>query len=191
MNRLMKQKKILRFISFVLIFVFSFTTISLPYAEARDFVPESKIINDMPLLSDTVNEPRFNNANVIIAPPCDLPITPANERVEITSRRTANTKTFLEPDGTFTREIFYQSIYYKNNKNQFVPIDSNIVPAAEASFRARNKANRFSVSFGDNSLMRFQEKDLSIELAPVNPNPSTGVAQGNRIKYANVYNTTA
>ncbi|MBS4024702.1 MAG: DNRLRE domain-containing protein, partial [Clostridia bacterium] len=187
MTSLIRQKKLLRFISFVLIFLFTFTSISVPYAEARDAIPEQRVINDIPPLSDTVNQPRFNNANVIIAPPSDLPIKPGKERVEIPSRRSANTKIFLEPDGTFTKEIYSQSIFYQNDKKQFLPIESNIVPAAEAAFKARNKSNRFNVSFGDNSLMRFQQKDMYIELVPANPAPSKGVINGNKIKYANIY----
>jgi hypothetical protein len=116
LTSLIRQKKLLRFISFVLIFLFTFTSISVPYAEARDAIPEQRVINDIPPLSDTVNQPRFNNANVIIAPPSDLPIKPGKERVEIPSRRSANTKIFLEPDGTFTKEIYSQSIFYQNDK---------------------------------------------------------------------------
>lgn len=73
--------------------------------------------------SASLNRP-IPTDDAIIVGPNDIPSKPGKARIEIPSRRSANAKTFLESDGTFSVDVYRQSIFYKNNKKQWVPIEA-------------------------------------------------------------------
>lgn len=186
LNRL-KHKNWFRFLAVILIFTFSFSSIGLPssHALAAEIAAAPKMVDKAAPISDTVNKPK-SLGNVLIAPPSDLPVKPGKTRTELPSRRSANSKQFLEPDGTFTLEVYPESIFYKNNKHEWVPVDSNL-EATAGEFNAKNKANRFNILFGNGSKVRFQDKDLAFDFQPANAAPSVGKLTGNKIKFDNVY----
>ena len=93
---------------------------------------------------------------------------------------------FLEPNGTFTQEIYPESIFYQDNQKKWVPIENKLVNANEGDFKVKNKANSFGLDFGDNAKMRFEEKDMFIEIEPKGAKPSKGTVNENKIKYAKI-----
>ena len=186
MLKIFKNKGINRYLAIILIFAFCFSSIGLPIAYASEvakLTPDAINVRDS---SDTINKPK-DYGNVIIAPPSDLPAQAGKNRVEIPSRRNVNSKLFLEPNGTFTQEIYPESIFYQNDKKQWVPIESKLVNANDAAFKVKNKANSFNLNLGDNAKMRFEEKDMFIEIEPKGAKPSQGTVNENKIKYERIY----
>ena len=51
---------------------------------------------------------------------------PKPEKVELKDKRSPNSKTYLNPDGSYTTEISQAPIYYKNNKGTFGSIDTTL-----------------------------------------------------------------
>lgn len=191
MQFIVKRKKLIWSIALMLLFTFVFTFIGAPYntAYAMEVTAAPKMIGEVPPLADNLNKPKsFGNA--IVAGPSDLPAKPGKNRIEIPSRRNANSKMFLEPNGTFSVDVYPQSIFYKNNKLQWIPIESDIVSANNGAFNAKSKANRFGVLFAPNSKVRFQQKDSFIDMQPAGAKQSQGVINGNKIKYSDVYQNT-
>lgn len=188
MNSIIKRKRFIWSLTVILLLSFTFTFIGAPYqtAYAIEITAAPKIVDEVPPVSDNLNKPK-TFGNVIIAGPSDVPTKPGKERIEIPSRRSANSKMFLEPDGTFSVDIYPQSIFYINDRLQWVTIESNLVASSEAPYKGKNKANRFSVLFGDNSKVRVQKKDMLLDFEPVNASASQGVMNGNKIKYSGVY----
>lgn len=168
----------------ILLFTFCFSFICLPYnyALASEITAAPKMVDKASPVSDTTNQPD-PHGNVIIAPPSDFPAKSGNERVEISSRRSVNSMVYLEPDGTLTQEIYPKSIFYKNNKLQWIPIENNLV-TAEAPSKVKNKTNRFSVLFEAQAKVRFEKKESLIDIQPVDAAPSQGVVNETKLNTA-------
>jgi len=186
LSSFLKRKRFLWALAVILIFTFSFTSLGLPYAYASQITAAPQMVDEVPPVNDTVNKPT-PPGNVIIAGPSDIPAKPGKAKIEIPSRRSANSKMFLEPDGTFSVDIYPKSVFYKDNKLQWAPIESTLVPAGAGPFKAKNKANRFGVQFGDGSKVSIQKKDIALDFEPAAGTLSQGIVSGNKIKYSNVY----
>lgn len=125
-------------------------------------------------------------------------ISKSKVREEIVSKRTANSKTFLNTDGTYTAEISQIPIHYKNSRNTWSEIESNLIEnTTEENYQ--NKANSFKAKLDkkvdkDTPLLQVEDQDRSIkmELAPVEntgkePAEVTGVVEDNSIQYPEIY----
>jgi RHS repeat-associated protein len=122
----------------------------------------------------------------------------ANERSELNNKRTANSKTFINPDGTLTTEISQTPIHFKDTNNNWEPINNNLVTNAPENVY-QNKSNNMKVKFNekqelDTSILEIEEKNISIkmELQPLehtNQKPAAvkGLVKENNISYEEVY----
>lgn len=117
---------------------------------------------------------------------------------EIVSKRTENSKTYLDSDGTYSTEISQKPIHFKNNRNEWQPIDNNLISNRSEQVY-ENKANSFKVKFNkkhtpDSSFIEIEDKQGSAELMlepleHTNTEPLTveGIVNGESITYPNVY----
>ncbi|MCM3576466.1 DNRLRE domain-containing protein [Mesobacillus subterraneus] len=125
-------------------------------------------------------------------------ISETKVREEIVSKRTANSKTYLNPDGTYTSEISQTPIHYKNSRNTWSEIQSNLIEnTSEENYQ--NKANSFKAKLDkkidkDTPMLQVEDQDRSIklELAPVEntgkePAEVTGIVDDNSVKYPEIY----
>lgn len=188
MSKIIRCKKSIWSLAIILLFTFTLTFIGAPYqtayAAALNEMPKKNVIN-VTVPVENANNPS-NLPKEAITPTDDLPKR-GKGKMEIPSMRGSNSKTFLEQDGTFSVDIYPQSIFYKNNQKSWVPIESNIISTDTAPFKAKNKANSFSTMFGDNSKVRFAQGDFSLDFQPSNANPSQGIVSENKIRYNDVY----
>jgi hypothetical protein len=66
----------------------------------------------------------------------------SNIPVELELKRSALHREFLNPDGTFSAEIYSQPINWENKHGQWVPIDNNIVLSIDnPNFPLKNSSN--------------------------------------------------
>ncbi|MDN7226744.1 DNRLRE domain-containing protein [Planococcus sp. N064] len=128
-------------------------------------------------------------------------------REEVMSLRSETSKTYSNPDSTFTTEISEEPIHYKEDESsKWVPIDNTLVPVATGD-AVVNKANSFTAEFNEETntteeLVQVQEGNLSVSLTPVGPKETvpkivqndmqavTGEVERNTILYTDVYPNT-
>ncbi|WP_108670434.1 DNRLRE domain-containing protein [Peribacillus acanthi] len=99
--------------------------------------------------------------------PISNPIV-VDDNKEIISLRTENSKTYLNEDGTHRAEISQEPIHFKDEKNQWQPIDNKIV-SNNTEGVYENKANAFTVQFDQQQesskpLMEIAEDNISAQL---------------------------
>ncbi|MCM3005799.1 DNRLRE domain-containing protein [Priestia koreensis] len=117
---------------------------------------------------------------------------------EIKSMRTENSKTYLNPDGTYTSEISQDPIHFKNENNQWETIDNDLTINAQDG-SVQNKANQFTVKFDqqpsvNQPIIKIEDesKSAALSLEPLEntgekPKEVDGVVKDNSIQYPNVY----
>ncbi len=113
-------------------------------------------------------------------------------KVEIRQWREPNARHFLNPDGSFTAEVFKNKIFYQDRQTRvMLPIDNNLKPADQPGYAWANGANRFTALFGATassaSLVRFALDDSAIEFSPVGAGAATGQVQSNAVIYSSAY----
>lgn len=77
---------------------------------------------------------------------------PKSGKVEIESKRTATSKTYLKSDGMKELQVFDEPINFVTSPNKFAEIDSSLVQKTVPTSSSKiyqNKANSFSVSLGE------------------------------------------
>jgi RHS repeat-associated protein len=83
-------------------------------------------------------------ANLPLVPRATAQSPPGPE--EILEERTATSRTFLDPDGSFRTELFTNPIHYQQD-GSWLPISSDLVAASEPGYAWQNEANSFDVLF--------------------------------------------
>ena len=102
-----------------------------------------------------------------------FPKNGAADRVEISTKRHAKQREFLNPDGTHTVEVYAQPIHWKNEKGKWEEIDNSIIPSTEKpDYGYENAANdikiRFAKDLTNQAINRIQYKDHFVEFVPQN-----------------------
>lgn len=121
-----------------------------------------------------------------------------NESKEIKNKRTENSRTYLNSDGTYSTEISQKPMNFKNNHNEWQLIE-NELEANNSENVYENKANAFKVKFDkkhtpDSSLIQLEDEQGTVEFAleplehtNTDPIASEGIVEGESITYSNVY----
>lgn len=133
----------IRTISFVLTFLLLFNTLSTSIAQAVSVPPQQA--------------PTKKLINAAVG---DLPDKLPKQKLELKSKRTEYSTRYLNPDGSFTEEIFLDAKFYKDSDNQWKEIDNSLINSTKKSNKLENKANKFKVSF---SKQTGKEEIASIE----------------------------
>lgn len=114
----------------------------------------------------------------------------AASKVELNSRRTANSREFLNPDGTFSLEVTPRPENFKDKAGKWQPIDNQLVATTDKGFAYENRANSFKALFAKNN----QSGDLvhvnfddshSVAFSPVDKFVNNGIPGNAVIQYQN------
>jgi YD repeat-containing protein len=116
----------------------------------------------------------------------------AGAKTEIKQRRGRNVRHFLNEDGSFTAEVFRDTIFFEDPKTHVMtPIDNALKPAPQSGFAFANSANRFATLFASKAdagvLTRFELDDSTLEFKASGVSGAQGVAKGNTITYRSAY----
>jgi len=65
--------------------------------------------------------------------------------VELKTRRTINSRQYINPDGTFTIETSIKPLHYQDEKGNLQLIDNELIPSDKPGYSNQNKANSFRV----------------------------------------------
>lgn len=108
---------------------------------------------------------------------------------EVIGKRTANTKTFDNSDGTHTLQIYQEPVHYKEN-GAYKEIDSNIKLSSTGGFE--NTAGPFKARFGEKAnsdeltSLEFGGVKASFSLADAATAGTTPTVEGSKITYKNI-----
>ncbi|WP_018130090.1 hypothetical protein [Effusibacillus pohliae] len=106
---------------------------------------------------------------------------------ELEQFRTATSKRYVNPDGSFTEKVYMEPVHYKDAQTgKWLPIDSNLVSDSNGTYK--NKANKFSVDLppvANAGFFRIDEKGSALSFRPTFGITVKGNVKGNRIDYVN------
>lgn len=121
-----------------------------------------------------------------------FPQNGSSKRTEIVSKRDAKQREYLNSDGTHTVEVYAQPVHWKNKQGKWTDINNKLIVSNDNPlFGYKNASNdvevRFAKSSSKSSLNRLQYKDMFVDFIPQNANTASGVPDGEKMKYENIY----
>jgi hypothetical protein len=121
------------------------------------------------------------------APPQVPPGTVLAGAKELTGLRTANSRTFANPDGTRAVEVHPEPINYPTAGGKWAPIDDSLIEDGTSGYR--NKANSIQMRVPKtlNAPVRLDDGDASMSFDLVGVAPSLAAIDGNTARYADVF----
>jgi len=116
---------------------------------------------------------------------------PAIERTELKTRKTSFSKTYINPDGSFTLEVSAKQLNFINRSGNLEDIDNSLVPSKAVGYDYENSANAFTVRFAKNNindkLVYFATDDTHwVAFTPVDRFTQLGNVKGQSIYYQGV-----
>jgi RHS repeat-associated protein len=123
----------------------------------------------------------------------DMPNKLPSTKLEIQDKRTEFSTCFLNPDGSFTEEVYAQPKFYQDpTDKKWKDIDNNL--KVNAAGKLENGAGSFKADFApqadSSNLVSVTKEGKSISLAPVQGNSITGTVNNNEITYSNLFSNT-
>lgn len=165
-------------ISILLTFLLLFNTLSTSFAEAISVSPQ-----------------QASSKKIINAAIGELPDKLPKQKLELKSKRTEYSTRYLNPDGSFTEEIFLDAKYYKDSSdNQWKEIDNSLIGSTKNAGKLENKSNNiramFSEQTGKEEIASIEKNDMSIGLIPLDADKVSSSVKNNEITYKNIYKDT-
>jgi len=68
--------------------------------------------------------------------------------IEVITKRTAGSKTFKNPDGSYTLKSYVTPIHYRDKDKKWQDIDNGLISSLTPGFSYENKANDFKIKYG-------------------------------------------
>lgn len=136
---------------------------------------------------------RVPQKNNLVADIGEIPNTLPKEKLELTSKRTKYSTRFLNPDGSFTEEIFLEPKFYQDPADKkWKNIDNKL--KTKTSGKYENGANDFNAIFAGNSeageLVTVEKDGKSVAFVPVQADNVTGSINQDKITYAGLFQDT-
>ena len=121
----------------------------------------------------------------------ELPTKLPKEKLELTSKRTPFSTRYLNPDGSFTEEIFMEQKFYKDpSDKKWKKIDNNLKLNSKKPGKFENTANNVNTIFaqesGTNELVRVEKEGNNVSFIPVKANKVKGALKGNEITFKEI-----
>ncbi|RIV26398.1 RHS repeat protein [Alicyclobacillaceae bacterium I2511] len=120
--------------------------------------------------------------------------SPSSTPQELLGLRTANSQTFLNPNGTFTTDVYTTPQFYKDETGHWQSIDNSLVQGTDANFPYHNAANGFEVAFAgkaqSSNMMQFSVDGDSIDMGLNHATNVSSTVQGNGISFTGALNNT-
>ncbi|WP_052948028.1 DNRLRE domain-containing protein [Aneurinibacillus tyrosinisolvens] len=125
----------------------------------------------------------------------ELPNKLPKTKLELTSKRTKYSTRYLNPDGSFTEQIFSEPQFYQDPADKkWKKIDNNLKANTKKPGKHKNTANDFTASLADQAdgseLVSAEKDGKSLALVPLQANSVKGIVKGNEITYPGLFKDT-
>jgi hypothetical protein len=135
---------------------------------------------------------RVPQKNNLVADIGEIPNKLPKSKLELTSKRTKFSTRYLNPNGTFTEEIFLDPQFYQDpTDKKWKTIDNNLKSSVKRPGNLENTANEFKTFFasetGTSDLVSVEKDGKSLTLLPVKANQVKGAVTGNKINYPGIF----
>jgi len=122
----------------------------------------------------------------------ELPNKLPQEKLELVSKRTPFSKRYLNPDGSFTEEIFMEQQFYQDSSDyKWKKVDNILKNSSYKSGKFENTANDqkawFTKETGNGELVTVEKNEKSISLVPVKANKVQGTIKENEVSYKGIF----
>lgn len=113
------------------------------------------------------------------------------EKTELKEKRTENEKTYLNPDGTITQEVYLQPIHWKGKDGNWKQIDNELIEKKiGGNSYYQNKSNGFQIKFNKNTkkehLFELDLYEESIKVSIKDSKRSKMKKEDQKLTYENV-----
>ncbi|WP_240620220.1 DNRLRE domain-containing protein [Peribacillus acanthi] len=144
------------------------------------------------LLKAKQKEPLKNKKQTVTVDIGELPKKLPKQKIELESKRTQYSKRFLNPDGSFTEEIFLEPQYYQDsNDKKWKKINNRLKKDEKNPTKHVNEANEVITTFAneinEEEVVTIENDKKSISLIPVNAKKVKGNVKNNEITYTGIY----
>ncbi|NDI33805.1 DNRLRE domain-containing protein [Chengkuizengella sediminis] len=113
------------------------------------------------------------------------------EIMELTQERTEFSTRYLNPDGSYTEEIYLEPQFYQDTTDKKWKKINNNLKKNNKNAKHETTANAFKASFADemneNELVTVEKGGKSISLIPLNAKKVKGKVENNEITYTGMY----
>ncbi|TDL76108.1 DNRLRE domain-containing protein [Peribacillus frigoritolerans] len=121
----------------------------------------------------------------------ELPNKPPKEKMELTNKRTPFSKRYLNPDGSFTEEIFMeQQFYHDPSDKKWKKIDNKLKNSSKKPGKFENTANNTNTVFAQQSgnveLVSVEKGGKNVSFIPIKANKVQGALKDNEITYKEI-----
>ncbi len=127
----------------------------------------------------------------VVADIGELPNKLPKTKLELTSKRTKYSTRYLNPDGSFTEEIFIEPQFYRDSNKKWQKIDKTIKKSVKKAGKQENVTNDFTTQFSEQSgtseLVTVEDEGKRLSLVPANAKQVKGTVKGNEIIYPGLF----
>lgn len=125
----------------------------------------------------------------------EIPNKLPKTKLELPSKRTPYSTRFLNPDGSFTEEIYLEQKFYQDPADKkWKEVDNNLKASITKAGKFENTANNLKTFFSDKAgvdeLVSIEKDGKRIALIPIQANQVNGTAKENKITYQNIFANT-
>lgn len=148
----------------------------------------------IPLAQASTGSSGTNQKSTLKADVGELPNQLPKTQLELPSKRTAISTVYLNPDGSFTEQIYSEPHFYQDpTDKRWKPIDNSLKSSSKKPGKLENTANDFNTDFdsqtGKNTLVTVTKEGKSVSFTPVGASVSQGTAKANKMTYKDVFTT--
>src|SRR5205085_144728 len=125
----------------------------------------------------------------------EIPNKLPKQKLELTSKRTKYSTRYLNPNGTFTEQIFLDPQFYQDQADKkWKKIDNTLKASTKKVGKLENTANDVKTwlteQAGTGDLASIEKDGKSVSFVPVKANSVKGIVKGNEITYPGIYTDT-
>jgi hypothetical protein len=122
----------------------------------------------------------------------ELPNKLPKEKLELTNKRTPFSTRYLNPDGSFTEEIYMEQQFYQDpTDKKWKKIDNKLKNSAKKAGKFENTSSDQKVWFtqetGNGELFTVEKNEKTISLVPVKAKKAKGIVKNNEVNYKGVF----
>jgi YD repeat-containing protein len=134
---------------------------------------------------------RGNKKEKLTANIGELPNKLPKEKVELTSKRTPFSKRYLNPDGSFSEEIFMEQQFYQDSTDKkWKKVDNKLKKSTKKTGKFENTSSNVNTFFaeqaGNNELVTVDKSEKSVSFVPVKANKVKGAIKDNEVTFKGI-----